>query len=1240
MFRILFSICLLSMCHLLMAQEPKLVLPTGHTNAITSTTFSPDNKKILTTSLDGTAKVWDAINGLLLHELSGHTDMVFRGCFSPDGSRILTASNDHTARVWDTENGSQVAILNGHNDKVSFAEFTLDGKRLVTIHGSGSSKYDFMKIWDGNTYALLNDSIPLNSSVLGINMSSKSNLAVIATGNGKPQVWDLENAKLLFELKGHRNRCASALFSHDGKKIVTSSWDSTAKVWDAKSGKVLITMKGYQKELDWASFDQNDQRIITASQDNESKIWDASSGKLLYRLNAQFEINYKSQISQFVPKSNKAIVTLGSGKTLIWDLTSNKISDSLEVDGDNPSCFSFSSDGSRVAIGSANNTCTIWGLTRNNQILTLRSHMRALNWIWFSHDNKNLIIDSGDTTGEVWDPKTSRFIGLSKEFPFPGSLTHDGKKTVSYYWYPDYAEILDTKTDSVLATFKGHHDRINTASFSGDDSKLLTSSRDSTAIVWDAVTGKRLLTLKGHKNVVKTAYFNSNGTKIITSSLDKTARIWDAKTGEVEFILNKHNGPLLNATFSPDGLKAATVAFDSTIIIWDAKNGEAIHYLKEASEYVFQAEFDSTSKRLLTRSKELSLKLWDVETGKLKANLAGHKAEITNAIFSWDGRFIYSVSSDNTAKTWDSQSGELLFSFFKIDSSDYLVTDRFGRYDGSEAARKLLYFTCGTEIIGLDQVKDKLWVPNLAERILKGDTIHTPKLSNLNICGLTPLVEQMHSSNDTVQYIITLRKGGLGETIVYINNIEARRITKEKLQKSGNSYQLNILKKDLEAFWLPNQENILAVKALTASNDISSRSTISKEFITKKQDQNPPNLFALVVGVSDYKGEDLDLKYAAKDAADIANAIQNSASKLLNADGKQHVFVSRLHTGEGRDKFPEKAAIRQVLNEIGTKAKPNDILLIFFAGHGKWETKLNQFFFLTADASVTSATEAISEVGISMLELSDWIQPANMKAQKRILVFDACNSGQAINDLVKVGGDGQNYLAARDDGKAEQIKAVEKLNDKSGLFILSASASNQFAYEMGRYSQGLLTYSLLKAIKEQTDILEDKKFLNVSKWFGAAEKTVETIAAQNGNQQQPQLVSTTNFNIGIVDDEVRSKINMPNEKPFFGRSDFRNSEVRIDNLKLRSLVDKQLGDISARGAETPIVYQPDYEGEDVFALNGDYIVKGNDIVVKVIITQGGTQIKTSFEVKGTNDKLIDLATAIANQSVEWILKNK
>jgi hypothetical protein len=64
--------------------------------------------------------------------------------------------------------------------------------------------------------------------------------------------------------------------------------------------------------------------------------------------------------------------------------------------------------------------------------------------------------------------------------------------------------------------------------------------------------------------------------------------------------------------------------------------------------------------------------------------------------------------------------------------------DKDNHYDGTERARKLLYFTCGTEPVSLEQVKDQLWVPHLAERINKGETINAKTLSELNICGLYP----------------------------------------------------------------------------------------------------------------------------------------------------------------------------------------------------------------------------------------------------------------------------------------------------------------------------------------------------------------------------------------------------------------------------------------------------------------------------------------------------------------------
>ena len=348
-----------------------------------------------------------------------------------------------------------------------------------------------------------------------------------------------------------------------------------------------------------------------------------------------------------------------------------------------------------------------------------------------------------------------------------------------------------------------------------------------------------------------------------------------------------------------------------------------------------------------------------------------------------------------------------------------------------------------------------------------------------------------------------------------------------------------------------------------------------------------------------------------------------------------------LTTAKEHYQLPEKNSIKKVLEEIGKKATANDILMIFFAGHGVMEGDKKQFYFLTSDASKTSAASAVADVGISTAELTEWMKPQNIKAQKRILIFDACNSGQAIKDFVKMGSGDQNYLAARNDDKAQQIKAIDKLNEKSGLFILSASASNQSAYEMGRYSQGLLTYSLLKAIKQQPDILEDGKYLNVSRWFNAAEKTVSELSKENGARQEPQIVTNTNFNIGVVDDEVMAKIVLPQEKPLFAASNFQNADENImaDDLGLNKLTDQQLNDISARGAEASISYMGGSSLPDAYTLTGRYTVAGNSISIKVIIRKNN-EIKHRLELSGTKDKLNDLAKTIVVQATEWVTRNK
>jgi Tol biopolymer transport system component len=235
----------------------------------------------------------------------------------------------------------------------------------------------------------------------------------------------------------------------------------------------------------------------------------------------------------------------------------------------------------------------------------------------------------------------------------------DGTRIVTAS-YDKTARIWEARTGAQLAVLSGHGDRVASAAYSPDGTRIVTASYDKTARIWEARTGAQLAVLSGHGDFVASAAYSPDGTRIVTASLDKTARIWEARTGAQLAVLSGHGGLVVSAAYSPDGTRIVTASDDKTARIWEARTGAPLAVLSGHSGLVTSAAYSPDGTRIVTASFDKTARIWEARTGAQLAVLSGHGDFVASAAYSLDGTRIVTASLDKTARIWEARTGTQL----------------------------------------------------------------------------------------------------------------------------------------------------------------------------------------------------------------------------------------------------------------------------------------------------------------------------------------------------------------------------------------------------------------------------------------------------------------------------------------------------------------------------------------------------------------------------------------------------
>jgi len=572
------------------------------------------------------------------------------------------------------------------------------------------------------------------------------------------------------------------------------------------------------------------------------------------------------------------------------------------------------------------------------------------------------------------------------------------------------------------------------------------------------------------------------------------------------------------------------------------------------------------------------------------------------------------------------------------EDGNWLVYTPEGIFDASKEGRNALYYTKGTEVILFDQLKSKYWEPGLLDKLINNPELLESVSLEQSIDLYPKLNADLENENGTIRIKLTERKGGIGRVSFFLNDKE---IIEDINPQRANTFTLDLNKYKHRLY--EQGLNKVSFKAYNKTGWLGSRLTdiyLDTNIGTARGDQNNPpfrrssrrtqsssgakaRLFGLFVGSSKYKNDKLNLKYADKDAHELRNAIAKISEGMYDPDQVElHVLVSK---SNHKDSLATKENINKVFKKFANQAKPNDIIILFFSGHGM--TLDDDFYYLTSQAGNVDLVQDVgkrAEICLSSKEINEALR--DISSNKQVMILDACHSGQ----ITKI------FEGASKATSTSQQKALEDLEDKMGLFILASSEANQKSFETERLGQGLLTFSLLHGMSGPA--ASDGDWINVNKLLSFASEETERISQTIlGRSQRPVLgigKGGNSFPLGFKNESLR--VPLPKNIPWIGSPKMGMLPALNDPLEIERMLYRKLESRGTIGSNESFLFIKDKENKEAYSITGHYKEVGKGAEIEWYILQNEKVIYGPFNEKFKSIEIDVIANTLINGLVEKI----
>jgi WD40 repeat protein len=1025
------------------------IVQTGHSSNIISVGFHPTGKFVFTGSPDKTIKLWDLATGKQIRTFN--VDRGHSACFSPDGKHIAIEHPTINGAVVIAElmTGRELKVLEGHNKFIQMIIYSPCGKYLVT------SSYDEKAI-----------------------------------------IWDVSTGEIIYTLSHTEHVFSDIEFSPNGRYIVTAGGDklqqdftkNTAIIWNISTGQKELVIEN-DNVVHRVDFSSDGNLILLESYNCDLEVYDSHTGKIVKKFNAKGEEYLQDAI--FSP-DGKYVVTATNSKIIkFWNISSGTVDQQYVGHNHTITSLAFSPDGNYLLSGSYDHTAILWKVNTCERVQIFKSKVLPVSTARY-FDNYSKIVTTNRDKVALWNLQTGmpEIIYNGQKANHDAIITPDCRLLITdtYDMHKVFAWDL-TQNKTVFST--SHKFNIKGFALSPDGKQLVIGSNsfDDYKYRYNIWNIDANITRSGKSIIVPNSSdiisYSPTGDFIVVSDNYGTSYSYNPKNGEMINEYKKHSKFISTNDISSDGKLLATAGGDGIIKIWNTNTGDALLTIDGHNKKIIdEIKFNPQGSLLASTGWDNKLKIWDVASGAELNSFTPHSDNISRISFNRTGSHILTSSFDGTTKIFDANNGKEAFKILTFVEDDYAIITPDNYYLASKGAAKSVHFVQGLNVYTFDNFELIYNRPDIiAQRLGYADNnligaYKNAYLKRLKKMGFTesqvstephlPTIK-ITSSNlpiETKGKIIKIAfeakdtKYLLDRINVYVNDVNIYGSKGYSLKGKNLKNFISEVEVELSA-----GINKIQVSALNSKGVESLKQTHSVKY---NGDYVIPNLYLVTIGVSEYKENDYNLTYAAKDAKDMV--------ELFKTKNNDYGEINILE-------FNDEKAIKESITDAKStllKSKVNDMVVVFIAAHGVRDSKSN-YFIATHDMNFENP--ALRGLPYEALE----ILIDGIPARKKLVFIDACNSGELDDDespiaqsLIEGGTVSTRGFKSTKAKPAQQNVAKpmgiaisndlfkEIFNDLrrgTGAMVISSAGGAEFAFESSEWKNGVFTYSVLEGIR-------------------------------------------------------------------------------------------------------------------------------------------------------------------------------